>query len=323
VNGLVALVLGFLLDQLLGDPPTWPHPVRWLGRAITVLEPPLRRYLPERFGGIALLFLLTGLAGGAVWAILYLSAMLHPLAYLTTTTVLIYFGLAARSLADETSAVLLTCDKGDWPEARRRLSRIVGRDTDDLPPHQIYRACVETVAENTTDAVVAPLLYAALAGPVGLWVFKAISTLDSAVGYRNERYRLFGWASARADDVANFVPARLTWLLMSAAALLCGERGGAALRVGWRDGRKHPSPNAAWSEATMAGALGVQLGGVSRYQGIESLKPTLGDGIDPLDTGTVRRALLVMRITAWLALAFGVVLAGVIYEWEYISRMTR
>src|SRR5262249_13891422 len=158
----------------------------------------------------------------------------HPWARVGLATLLIYWGLAARSLARETRAVLECCAGQDWVGARERLSRIVGRDTHDLPPEEIYRACIETVAENTTDGAVAPLLYAALFGPVGLWVYKTINTLDSTVGYRNERYRLFGWASARADDVANYLPARLTWLLMSVAALFSGGRGGRAFIVGWR-----------------------------------------------------------------------------------------
>jgi adenosylcobinamide-phosphate synthase len=323
VSGIWALILGFLLDQLLGDPSAWPHPVRWLGRLTELLEPALRRCFPERLAGIMLLFLVSGTAAGVAWGVLYLSSLVHALVYLAAATLLIYLGVATRSLADETAAVLPPCEKGDWPEARRRLSRIVGRDTDDLSPPEIYRACVETVAENTTDAVIAPLLYAAIAGPVGLWVFKAISTLDSMVGYRNERYRRFGWASARTDDIANFVPARVTWLLMSAAACLCGERGVAALRTGWRDGRKHPSPNSAWGEATMAGALGVQLGGASHYQGVASVKPTLGDGSALLEGSAVRRALRIMRVTAWLALAVALVLAGAIQAWEAMTRMIR
>jgi adenosylcobinamide-phosphate synthase len=262
----------------------------------------LRRWLPERLAGIVLLLIVVTTAGAIVWGLLALAGWLHPLAGLTMASVLVYFGLAVRSLADETEAVLRPCEKEDWPEARRWLSRIVGRDAAELPPEEIYRACVETVAENTTDAVIAPLFFAALAGPVGLWVFKAISTLDSMVGYRNERYRYFGWASARTDDLANWLPARFTWLLLALAALLTGQRAGLALRIGWRDGRKHPSPNSAWAEAAMAGALGVQLGGRSQYGGVESVKPCLGDCHEPLTIATVRRAILLMRIAAVLAL---------------------
>jgi len=312
VEDLLPLPVGFLLDQLLGDPPSWPHPVRWLGRLIAVLEKPLRRCLPERLAGICLLLLVAGVAGAGAWGILALTGLIDPWARLAAAAILIYFGLATRSLARETAAVLAACEKTDWPEARRRLSRIVGRDTADLSPEEIYRAAIETVAENTTDGVVAPLLYAALFGPVGLWAYKAISTLDSMVGYKNERYVRFGWASARADDVANFIPARLTWLLLALAALVSGKDSRGTFRMGWRDGRKHPSPNAAWAEAAMAGALAVQLGGPSSYQGKLSDKPRLGDGGDALSIDKARQAIRLMLVTAWLALLVGEMANGVV-----------
>jgi adenosylcobinamide-phosphate synthase len=190
------------------------------------------------------------------------------------------------------------------------LARIVGRDTEHLPPADIYRACIETVGENTTDGVVAPLLWVAVGGPVGLWVFKAVSTLDSMVGYRNAHYLRFGWASARMDDVLNFVPARLTWLLFALAALLTGHHAGRALSIGWRDGRKHPSPNSAWGEAALAGALNVQLGGVSTYGGIPSEKPRLGDIGDPLTAMKAEEAIRLMLVLSWLALGLAGTLAS-------------
>ncbi len=297
----LALPLVFLLDQLLGDPPGWPHPVRAVGRFIQLLEALLRRILPERLGGIVLLLGVGGVVGTSAWALLEVAGWCHPWARTALAAVLIYFGLAARSLARETEHVLDACRREDWAEARRRLARIVGRDTDNLSPDAIYRACIETVAENATDGVVAPLFYAALAGPVGLWVYKAINTLDSIVGYRNPRYLRFGWASARADDVANFLPARLAWLLLALAALITGHSGWRALRTGWRDGRRHPSPNAGWAEATMAGALGVQLGGTSTYGGVVSAKPLLGEVRDKLAIGKVEQAIRLMLWTSWLA----------------------
>jgi adenosylcobinamide-phosphate synthase len=302
VEDVTALVLGFVLDQLLGDPPSWAHPVRWLGRLIQLLEIILRRLLPERLGGIVLLVLVTATAGGVAWLALEASGSWHPWARVALATLLVYLGLAARGLAWHARHVLDACTKGDWDEARRRLSGIVGRDTHDLPPEEIYRACTETVAENTTDGVMAPLFYAALAGPVGLWAYKAVNTLDSMVGYRNARYLRFGWASARADDAANYLPARLTWLLLALAAALRGRRGAAALRTGWRDGRKHPSPNAAWGEATMAGALGVRLGGPSTYGGVVSHKPLLGEPVEELTEAKARQAVGVMLLASWLAL---------------------
>lgn len=303
MNDVTALVLGFLLDQLLGDPRSWPHPVRWIGRLIEFLEPPLRRWLPERLGGIVLLLLVAGVAGGVAWLVLTLTGLCHPYVRTAAAALLCYWGFAARGLADETRAVLSPGAREDWPEARRMLSRIVGRDTEQLPPPEIYRACVETVGENTTDGIVSPLVWAAVLGPVGLWVFKAVSTLDSVVGYREANYLRFGWASARADDVLNFVPARLTWLLFALAAMLTGCRGWQTLRVGWRDGRKHPSPNSAWGEAALAGALGVQLGGMSSYRGVTSEKPRLGDPGEPLTRVAVEKAIRLMLVVSWLALA--------------------
>jgi adenosylcobinamide-phosphate synthase len=167
---------------------------------------------------------------------------------------------------------------------------------------------VETVAENYNDAVVAPLFWFAIGGPVGIWAYKAASTLDSMVGYRDDRYRHFGWASARLDDLAALVPARIAWLLIALAALIVGERPLGALRIGWRDGRKHPSPNAAWGEAAMAGALGVRLGGPASYRGLPGFKPWLGEPDEAIDASTVRRAVRLMRLAAGLAilLAWGV-----------------
>jgi adenosylcobinamide-phosphate synthase len=300
------LVLGFLLDQLLGDPPHWPHPVRGIGRLIQLLESPLRRLGSERLGGLVLLVVVTGSVAGLTWAILELAGWWHPWARAAAASVLVYYGLAARSLARETRAVLLPCEKGDLMQARKRLSGIVGRDTYDLSAEDLNRACIETVAENTTDGVVAPLFYAALAGPVGLWAYKAINTLDSMVGYRNARYVHFGWASARMDDLANYLPARLGYLLLCLAAALLERRGYQALRIGWRDGRKHPSPNAGWTEAAMAGALGVQLGGPSSYGGTLSHKPHLGEPGRPLTVGAVRRAMRLMLSASWIALLVAV-----------------
>jgi adenosylcobinamide-phosphate synthase len=318
---VLPLLVGFLLDQVLGDPPSWPHPVRWIGLLIRNLEGLLRAHFPEMLGGILLLLLVTSFVGAISWLVLDLAELVHEWCRIVVATLLIYAGLASRSLARETANVLEACRQGEWPTARLRLSGIVGRDTEDLPPEEIYRACIETVAENTTDGVVAPLFYTALAGPVGLWIYKAVNTLDSMVGYRNERYHQFGWASARADDIANFIPARLTWLLLSLAAVLTAHAGWMALRLGWRDGRKHPSPNAGWAEATMAGALRVQLGGPSTYAGTVSDKPVLGDSGLPLTMGKVEQAIRLMLVTAWLAVLLAVPLrCATLYLADMIMR---
>lgn len=307
MEDLIALLVGFLLDFFIGDPPTWPQPVRWIGRLAAWLEPLLRRRVrSERWGGVLLLVLVISITGGLIAGALALAGWLHPLVRLLLSTLLVYYGVSAQSLAWEADAVVEAEVSGHTNEARQRLSGIVGRDTQNLEDREIYRACVETVAENTNDGVVAPLFYAGLLGPVGMWVYKAINTLDSMVGYKNEKYRDFGWASARADDVVNWLPARLAYLLLAVGAFITRQDGWQALRIGWRDGGKHPSPNAGWSEAAMAGALHVQLGGPSTYGGVVSDKPLLGDALEPVRAYSVKLAVDVMRAASWLALVVAV-----------------
>jgi len=312
-----ALVVGVGLDALLGDPHGWPHPVRAIGwliakservvrwaaaRASTGLNRPAVTGRTaaglEYLAGVALLGVVTAVTGFVVWGLTAAASRVGGPALLAVQSVLIYWGLAARSLAAES---LRASEEPDLARARGELSMIVGRDTGSLGRAEICRACVETVAENGNDAVVAPLFWLAVGGPVGLWIFKAVNTLDSMVGYRDERYRRFGWASARCDDLAGLVPARLTWLLYALVAAAVGEDATGAFRVGWRDGRKHPSPNAAWGEAAMAGALGVQLGGPAIYQGVVSEKPRLGDPGGPPGPDTVRRAVRVMLVASLAA----------------------
>jgi len=199
-------------------------------------------------------------------------------------------------------------DAGDLPEARQRTAMIVGRDTEHLEESELTRATVESVAESTVDGVTAPLLFAAVAGPVGAVVYRIVNTMDSMFGYNNERYREFGWAPARLDDLANLIPARVTGLTMMVAAVLTGLRGGGAWRIMRRDARRHPSPNSGYTEAAMAGALGVQLGGPSTYAGKPSAKPTIGDPDLPLQKNHIAQAnrLLLATCLLFLAVAAGV-----------------
>lgn len=300
--------VGFALDATLGDPRGWPHPVRVIGRLIEQTERVLRAILlrsglkgrGELAAGVALVAVVAGSTGLAAWGVRALAARLGGPALLAADSLLVYWGLAVRSLAVES---LRASEEPVLVRARRELSTIVGRDTETLGRPEICRACVETVAENCNDAVVAPLFWFAVGGPVALWVYKAVNTLDSMVGYRDPRYLRLGRASARLDDLANLIPARLTWFLLSLAALLTGENAPAAFRVGWRDGRKHPSPNAAWGEAALAGALGVRLGGPATYRGVAAEKPRLGDPGAPIGPETVRRAVRVMTTASALAAA--------------------
>lgn len=304
-----AIVLAaVVLDLVLGDPRCLPHPVVAIGRLISFLEPRLRRAIAgERAAGCALLVVTVGVSYGSAALLLRGARALAPGAGIAAALYLSWVSLAARSLHLESGKVAKALERGDLPGARLALSYIVGRETGELGEPEIVRGAVETVAENTGDGVIAPLCYLMLGGPALAIAYKAVNTLDSMVGYKNERYLQFGWASARFDDLANFIPARLTALLMVLAAPLCALSGKGAWRVMRRDCRNHSSPNSGFPEAAAAGALGVRLGGVNRYFGREVEKPTIGDASIPLTLaaygGVVRlmycsEALLVL---AWLA----------------------
>lgn len=296
------------LDLLLGDPHWMPHPVRWMGRTISVLERLLRRLFPktpagERGAGVVLALTLPILFGGGSALILWGLDQVSPWLSWVVQLWFTYQLLAARSLQKESMAVCHPLKKHDLEGARQAVSRIVGRDTQALDETGVAKAAVETVAENTCDGVTAPLIFLFLGGlPAGM-AYKAVSTLDSMVGYKNEKYRWFGWASARLDDVLNFIPARLSGLLMClGAALLPGCSGPRAWSIFWRDRRKHASPNSAHTEAACAGALGVRLAGDASYFGKVVHKPTLGDPIRPVEPEDIPRACWLMYATAALFL---------------------
>jgi adenosylcobinamide-phosphate synthase len=297
------VVCALALDFVAGDPQWMPHPVRLIGRLAVRLEAPTRRLLPPRRAGIVTAILTIGATGFVTWALLGVAGRLHPVAGDLVAVLLLWTTLAARDLADHATDVGRALGSGNLSAARRCLGKMVGRDTVWLDEPEVVRATVESVAENTTDGVTAPLFYACLFGPVGAMVHKAINTLDSTFGYKNERYLLFGWASARVDDVAGFVPARLTAPLIALGAALAGLRPSGAVRVLLRDGRHHPSPNSGLAEAAVAGALGVQLGGMNYYAGRPSPKPTLGEAHVALTRAHIGQAIRLMIITSLLAAA--------------------
>jgi adenosylcobinamide-phosphate synthase len=297
------IIAALLLDLVLGDPRRLPHPVRLIGRFALALEEPLRRLVPNaRLAGVLAALIVVGSAAGATAIAILAARHLHPWAGEALSTLFLYWSFAARDLADHALNVSRALGRDDLAGARRLVSLMVGRDTADMDKGEVARAAVESVAENTVDGVVAPLLFAVLAGPVGAMVYKAISTLDSTFGYRNERYREFGWASARLDDLANYLPARLTVPLVMLAAL---PRGGGmrALSVCRRDGRRHLSPNAGLAEAAVAGALGIQLGGPLRRGGILMETPLLGAPAEPPAARHIGRAVGLMFLTTALAAA--------------------
>ncbi|ABK98499.1 adenosylcobinamide-phosphate synthase CbiB [Pelobacter propionicus] len=310
------LALALLLDLCLGDPRWLPHPVVMIGRLITFLETLLRRCMAnERIAGVLLLALTVTSAASVTWLMVWGSARLHALAGLMVAALLSSTCLAARSLQRESCLVADALDAGDIASARVKLSYIVGRDTVDLDEEEIWRALIETVAENTTDGIIAPLFWLALGGPVAGMAFKAVSTLDSMVGYKNERYLRLGWASARMDDLVNYIPARLTALLMVMVAPLIGLSQANAASIALRDRLNHPSPNSAHPESAAAGALGIRLGGPSTYGGLLSVKQFIGDPLRSIDGQAYRGMIRLMYATtlamAVISLATAALLRGI------------
>ena len=304
----MALLAGCLLDVILGDPHWAPHPVRAIGALIAGLEKLLRRLFPEtprgeRAAGLVLVVLVLGISTGVTVGILLLCSLVSPWLRFAVEILLSYQCLAARSLRDESMKVYRSLKTGTLQEARHAVSMIVGRDTERLDETGVAKAAVETVAENASDGVIAPLIFLAIGGaPLGIF-YKAANTMDSMVGYQNDRYRYFGTCAARWDDVLNFIPARLAGALMCLAAPLAGQDGRNAWRIFRRDRLNHKSPNSAHTEAAAAGALRVQLAGSSYYFGKLVEKPTIGDDLRPVEAEDIRRANRLMFATAFLSLA--------------------
>ena len=306
MNHFLALLLGFCVDLVVGDPRCLPHPVQGMGWLIGKLEPPLRRAFPktergELHAGVCLVLLVVGLTGLATGLVLWAAGLVHPALRAVLEVVICWQILAAKSLRTETMKVVHALERGSLEDGRRAVSMVVGRDTDQLTEEEVLAADVETVAENAADGILAPLLWAALLGPVGGMCYKAVNTMDSMVGYQNDKYLYFGRAAALLDDVCNFLPARIAGLLMCLSAYL-GFDGKNAFRVFFRDRKNHKSPNSAHTEAACAGALGLQLGGTHLYFGKPVEKPTIGDAVRPICREDVKRANDLALMTSVLAL---------------------
>ena len=309
---VAAVVAGFLLDALLGDPRRIPHPIVAMGNAIAWLEPRLRAAFPDtpsgaRRAGVVLVAVLCAGSFGATWCLIAVAGLVHPLLGFAVETWLCYQALAACELRRQSMRVVRELTREGLPAARRAVGMIVGRDTEALDERGVLKAAVETVAENTADGVVGPLVYLIVGGaPLGM-LYKAVNTMDSMVGYKNERYLDFGRAAARVDDVLGFIPARLAALCMIAAAPAAGLSAKGAWRIWRRDRFNHASPNSAQTESAMAGALGVELAGSAVYFGKLVEKPTMGDATRPIEREDVRRANRLMVLASALSL---VVLGG-------------
>ena len=310
-----ALLAGCALDLLLGDPAWLYHPVCIIGKYISWCEKKLRARGGDLRRSAVLLTASTVLITTAAAGLLvFLSGLLGRVPRLIVMALLDWMGLSAKCLAQEAVGVEKALGRG-IEAGRRQVARIVGRDTAALSEREVVCATIETVAENTTDGIISPMVYGLLGGPVFMWAFKASSTLDSMVGYLDEKYRDIGWSSAKLDDVWNYLPARLTGCLLSLGAALCGLDGKSAFRIMRRDHRNHKSPNCAWSEAAAAGALHVQLGGTHLYFGKPVAKPTIGDDLRAPKREDIRATVRMMYATSGLMLALQTMLvwaAGVL-----------
>ena len=309
------VLIALLLDLAFGDPRWFPHPVRLIGRLITTLEGPARRAISDaRVAGAVTALTVILLAAVATAVLIGIAGQIHPLLGDAVGILVLYTTLAARDLARHSLAVYEALEKFDLAEARRLVSWMVGRDTERLTEREVVRAAVESVAENTVDGIIAPLFFAALFGPVGAMAYKAVNTLDSMIGYKNESYIDFGRTAARIDDAANFIPARLSPPILTAAAALLGFPASATWRVAWRDGRKNLSPNAGIAEAAFAGALGVRLGGVMERRGRPVNQPEIGDPVVPLAREHIPAANRLMFVGTIIAAA-----AFVLVRWIVVT----
>ena len=306
------LVAAVIFDLIFADPRHWPHPVVWIGSLITGLEEEFRGWIKDEWlAGLLLVIMVLTLVGFAAISALNIAGVIAGLFQSLLALWLAASCLALRGLHLESKTVIDSLDEGDVAGARLALAMIVGRETAQLDEEGILRATIETVAENASDGVIAPLFYLCLGGPVAALLYKAVNTMDSMLGYKNERYLQFGRVAAQLDDLLNWIPARLTGLLLVTAALLSDLDGRSAWRIMRRDAHLHASPNAGWPEAAAAGALNIQLGGGATYFGEFLEKPTFGDGREAISSGHYRQMIRLLYTAAGLGLGAALLLFGV------------
>jgi len=316
LHTIFLIVFAYSADLVFGDPAWFPHPVRGVGKLITLLKKYLRRggnQENEKAKGIILFFLVVGISCSLSFAALKLLTRWNSFLGDILWIYLGYTALATKDLGVEAREVFRKLKTGSLIGARQKLSRIVGRDTEGLSEEKIIVATVESVAESANDGIVAPLLYLCLGGPVLAIAYKAINTLDSMIGHKNDKYRDFGWFSARMDDAANFIPARLTGLLVSFSSLLTGMGFRNSFSTMIQDGRKQLSPNSGIPEAAMAGALGIRLGGCVSYDGEVLERPYLGKERKRPVPAQIKEAVKISFVSSVLALFLGVLLRWLIY----------
>lgn len=301
-----ALAAGFILDLLFGDPKWMYHPVIFIGKTISFLEKNIRKILPrtpsgELMGGIVLVLLTLIASGGIPCIILYAAGLIHPAIQWAAGAFMCYQLLAVKCLRDESMKVYDALKTGTIEDGRHAVSMIVGRDTQALDEKGVVKAAVETVAENFSDGVLAPMLYMLIGGPVLMFVYKGINTMDSMVGYKNDRFLYFGRCAAKLDDAANFIPSRIAGIMLILAAYIGPFSGKEARRIFLRDRRKHASPNSAQTESAAAGALQIQLAGNAYYFGKLHEKQFIGDSIREIEVDDIKRMNNLMYIASTLS----------------------
>ncbi|MGF6356629.1 adenosylcobinamide-phosphate synthase [Paenibacillus sp. 4624] len=305
MSGAWIIILAYILDRCIGDPRWIPHPVIGMGKGISALERVIRARVHTDMGlkkaGIWFPILIAGGAFAVTWGLLLLLDLIHPILAAAAEIILIATTIASKGLRDAGMEVYRHLKQQDWPGARRSLGMIVGRDTAHLDEPEVVRGTVETVAENIVDAIVSPLFYALIGGAPLAMAYRAVNTLDSMVGYKNDKYLHLGWASARLDDWANWIPARVTALLLIVGAWVLKLDAKGAARMVSRDARLHPSPNSGFPESAVAGALGIRLGGHNVYHGVASFRAYMGEAARPMESEDIVRT---TRLMFWSAGAF-------------------
>lgn len=315
---VLLIILSFILDVIIGDPYNFPHPIKLIGNYIYFIKKKVLDKLVSKkskyvCGGLLWLSTIIGTIV-ITWGVLKLSYDLNHYLGHVVFVYLSYTCLATKCLANEAKKVASTLENGTIEEARKQVSMIVGRQTDQLTEEEIAKATIETVAENTSDGVIAPLFYLFLGGPVLAMAYKAVNTLDSMVGYLTPEYKEIGYVSAKMDDLWNIIPARVSFILMCISSLILRMKPQKAFQIGLRDCKKHKSPNGGYLEAPASGALGIQLGGSHMYHGIEIYKPTIGEALKTVDFNDILRMNRLMYGAAWI----GLVIFSIVYYLVFI-----
>jgi len=296
IQHLLAISLAIVIDRVIGDLKHLPHPVRWFGQLISFFEERLNKNRQRKLKGIVMVLLVIAIAVFITYIIITFCYSLHPFVGIISEALLISTTIAQKSLKDAGMEVYYPLKKGDLTQARTKLSHIVGRDTDQLEEAEIVRGTVETIAENTSDGITAPLFWSLIGGAPLAIFYRVVNTCDSMVGHKNEKYAAFGWASARLDDILNWIPSRITGFLM----ILTKKPTKRKWRLLFRDAKKHASPNSGWCETAVAIQLGVQLGGSNTYEGVISHRAKIGEEIVPLASHHIIESIQMMNRTIWL-----------------------